>query len=314
LAEAIQPGRTFVFFTNHKHITDPQGNPMASPFTGSRGGGALLVSTAPVPVRSVALNAADCGMLIATLDKPGGLAALCSAPPEKGAGDARLVLALENGRIASGFVWTPQVPGGAWHVADVAGLTFDKGVLDGAVVVKFSVANGKAATGTYALKTDAQGAGSFSGALEAEKTAGKVAVIGLSAAAPGAGVRLWLHTKDPRFRSVAGDSGWHYLVCDFAGGKAGSGWLCHEKGFATGRIAAPALAFAGAKIIGSFEAAGLKDDKGLEVEVNGRVHGGHLVAATLTFGEKKEALPAVGFLMHPGVAPLVQPGSEKGAH
>jgi hypothetical protein len=314
LADAIKSGRTFVFFTNHKHIADPQGNPMAGPYTGSRGGGALLVSTAPSPVHRAVLNAPECNLLIASLDKPGNLASLCSAPPEKGAGDARLVLAIENGRTASAFVWTPQLPGGAWHETDVAGLKFDKGTLDGVVTVKFSVANGKTATGAYTLKTDAQGAGTFTGALETEKTVGKVTVIGLSATAPGDEVRLWLHTKDPRFRSVAGDSGWHYLVCDFAGGKSGSGWLCHEKGFATGRLADPALALADAKIAGTFEAAGLKDGKGLKVSVNGRVQGGHFVAVTLTFGEKNEALPAVGFLMHPGVAPLVQPGSEKGAH
>jgi hypothetical protein len=314
LAEALKPGRTYVFFTNHKQITDPQGNPMSGPFTGSRGGGALLVSTTPAPAHSVALSDPECRLLIATLDQPGDLASLSAAAPSKKACDARLVLALENGRIASGFAWTTGLAGGAWHEADVSRLKFDGGSLAGDVKVKFSVAGGKSATGTYTLKGDAQGTGSFAGDLGEKKTSGKLSVLGLGVRRPGAEARLWMYTKDPRFGVEAGGAGWHSLVCGFAGGKGGAGWLCHEKGFASGALADVSLNLADDKLSGGFTATDLKGANRLKVTVAGRVYAGHLVAATLTFGEKGEALPAVGFLMDAGVAPLVQPGSEKGAH
>jgi hypothetical protein len=317
--EALQAGRTFVFFTNHKHILDKEGKPMSAPYSGSRQGGALLVSTAPCPMRPAALGAPECNLLIADMDKPGNLAALLPAPLEKGVSGARLVLALEKDRIASGFIWTPQLQGGAWHETDVSRLKFDKGALDGEIAVKYAVANGKTAAATYSLKSDAKGSGAFTGSLGEEKVAGKLSVMGLGAVRPEKDAQLWLYTKDPRFRPAAGDAGWHYLVCGFSGEKSGAGWLCHEKGFASGALADTTMTLAEGGMAGAFSATVLKPkegDKGVKVAVEGRVLAGHFVTARLTFDEggKAATAPAVGFLMRPDVAPLVQPGSEKGAH
>lgn len=313
LKEAVAAGRGFAFFKNHK-VVGRDGVVLSGKFTGSRHGGALLVSTAPAPARPVALDAPECSLVVATLDKPGNLASLAPTPP-KGGIDARLVLEISNGRVSSGVAWTPALPGGFWHEGDVAGLKFDAGRLHGSVKVSFVGSNGKAAGASYELQGTAEGGGTFRGTFSGDAVSGRLAVLGQASARPGADSRLWLWTQDERFTGPGGKGDtWSYLSCAFADGKAASGYLCFRKGFVNGVLSEAALTREGAEINGAFTAKPLQATEGLKTTLRGRILDGRFVVATLTVGAKGEAIRAYGFLLHPDAAPVILPGSESGKH
>jgi hypothetical protein len=262
----------------------------------------------------VALSAPECGLVIATLDKPGPLEGLAVGETKKTI-VASVILEVNEGRLGAGVVLTPTLDGGFWHEADVAGLAFKDGKLSGALKVSYRGGNGKTADASYELQSAAEGGGTFKGTCSGAAASGKLTVLGLAVHRSGGNARVWLWSQDDRFVGPGGKGEtWSCLSWLFKDGRADTGYTCFRKGYVNGKLADAALTLEGAALKGAFTAKSLGAAAGAKVSLDGRVLASCLAIATLRVGEKQEAVRVYGFMLHPEAAPPVLPGSETGKH